>query len=260
MREAFSPAFVGIVLGVAATRGGPAQAEAERARIDPKADALLRKMSAGLAHTKRFQFDAEHVQEVVTKDGQKLQFVAQSRVSVQRPNMVRSERLGPIANATFYYDGDRITIHGKRTGLYATTEAPPTLDAAIDFSRDELGLEAPAADLLYADVYGGLMEGVESGTYVGLEPIGDRMCHHLAYRGDETDWQIWIEDGPRALPCRYVITSKKLKGSPEFAVAFKNWDVAPNLTASQFQFTPPPGATEIEFLRESRQGADRRNP
>ena len=109
-------------------------------------------------------------------------------------------------------------------------------------------------------VYGGLMEGVESGTYVGLEPIGDRMCHHLAYRGDETDWQIWIEDGPRALPCRYVITSKTLKGSPEFAVAFKNWDVAPNLTAEQFQFTPPPGATEIEFLRESRQGADRRKP
>jgi len=130
MRQAFSPAFVGIVLGVAATRGGPAQAEAERARIDPKADALLRKMSAALAHTKRFQFDAEHVQEVVTKDGQKLQFVAQSRVSVQRPNMVRSERLGPIANATFYYDGDRITIHGKRTGLYATTAAPATLDAA----------------------------------------------------------------------------------------------------------------------------------
>lgn len=221
---------------------------AKPAKVDPKADELLHRMSDSLAATKRFQFDADHVLEAVTEEGEMLQFVAASRVSVERPNRARSDRLGAIADATLYYDGDSITIYGKRAGLYATKEAPGTLDEALDFTRDELALEAPAADLLYSDVYGGLMEDVVSGRYVGLEPVGGRMCHHLAYRGNETDWQIWIEDNPRAFPCRYVIRSKTVKGAPTFQVAFSGWNANPKLAADFFDFKPPTNAKQIEFL------------
>ena len=222
--------------------------KAPRPKVDPKADELLHKMADALGKAKSFQFDADHVLEVVTNDGETLQFVAASHVAVKRPNQLRSDRVGAIADATLYYDGKNITIHGKRTNLYATAAAPPTIDAAIDFARDELGLEAPAADLIYSDAYTGLMEDVVSGTYVGLEPVGNRMCHHLAYRGQETDWQIWVEDGARALPCRYVIRSKNVKGAPTFQVAFDNWKLAPALAANYFEFKPTKGASQIQFL------------
>jgi len=225
------------------------QADVSKApKVDPKADELLHKMSDALAKAKSFQFDADHVLEVVTNEGETLQFVASSRVAEKRPNQFRSDRVGAVADATLYYDGKHITIHGKRSNLYATAAAPPTIDAAIDFARDELNLEAPAADLMYSDVYGGLMEDVVSGAYIGLEPMGNRSCHHLAYRGHETDWQIWIEDGPRALPCRYVIRSKNEKGTPTFQVSFDNWKLGPTLAASYFEFKPPKGATQIQFL------------
>ncbi len=215
---------------------------------DPKADALLRKMTTTLSSTKAFQVDADHVLEVVTKDGEKLQFVAQSRVSIERPDKLRSERIGPIADLSFYYDGKTMTIYGKKTGMYASTPAPNTIDGAFDFARDKLGIDVPAADLIYADSYTGLMDDVTSGTYVGLEPVSGRMCHHLAYRGHETDWQVWIEDTPQGLPCRYVVTSKNIKGIPEYAVSFSNWNLSPKLAASDFQFTPPSDATKIDFL------------
>jgi hypothetical protein len=231
-------------------QGAPkSTAQPAKAKIDPKADELLRRMAKSLTGMKALQFDANHVLEAVTNDGEVLQFVAQSRVAVQRPNKARSDRLGPVADATFYYDGKTLTIFGKRTNMFATEKAPDNLDAALDFARDRLDLEAPAADLVYSDVYAGLMTDVSSGTYVGKEPIGDRMCHHLAYRAKATDWQIWVEDSPAALPCRYVIRSKDVKGTPTFEVAFSNWQVNPTFPASHFEFKPPANAVQIGFLR-----------
>ncbi len=229
-------------------KAGTEKVPAAKGEIDPKADELLRKMSTELAAMKRFQFDASHVMEAVTKEGEKIQTVAQSSVQVQRPNKLRSDRMGPLAGVTFYYDGQNISVYGKRDNLYATAPAPDKLDAAIDFARDKLSLDAPAADLLYDDPYTALMEDAVSGKYLGLEPVGGRSCHHLAYRGNETDWQIWIEDGEHALPCRFVITSKKVKGAPEYSVAIRNWKTEPSFTQDTFAFTPPPDAGKIDFL------------
>lgn len=250
MRHGITRPAIAVFVGSALASGcTAAYSDATQApKVDPKADQLLHKMSASLGSLHGFSFDAAHTLEVVTKTGQKLQFVAESEVKVQRPNMLRSDRLGAVADLTFYYDGKKMSILGHRTGFYATTPAPGTIDAAIDFARDKLSIDAPAADLLYADAYAGLMEDVISGAYIGAEPMGDRTCHHLAYHGHKTDWQLWVEDTPRALPCRFVITTLDMPSLPQFVVAFSNWNVAPELSPTVFQFTPPPGGTEVEFL------------
>lgn len=247
---------VGSVVGLAAIgaavadpaephRRGTPRPPAEK--VDPKADALLRKMSTDLASMKRFSFAADHVTEVVTQDGQKLQVLASSTVAVERPGRLRSDRKGRYGDVTLYYDGKDLTVYGKRENLYATAHAPDTIDQMIDFAREDLGLEAPAADLLYTNAYGALMEDVVSGAYIDQAQIDGRTCHHLAYRGNETDWQIWIEDGPRALPCRFVITSKNVKGAPEHTVVVRDWKVEPVGSATQFTFVPPRDAGRIQF-------------
>lgn len=246
---------VGAVLGAGALVRPPAiQADgakegAKAGAVDPKADKLLRKMSTELAGMTKFQFDASHVMEVVTKEGEKIQSVAESTVQAQRPNKLRTDRMGPMGGATVYYDGKTISVYGKRDNLYATSKAPDKLDAAIDFARDQLSIDAPGADLLYSNAYEVLMEDVVSGRYLGSEPVGNRVCHHLAYRGNETDWQIWIEDGPRALPCRFVINSKKEQGSPEYVLSTSNWKAEPPFPAGTFAFKPPPDARKINFVR-----------
>ncbi len=230
-----------------ASKGG---AKTTAAKVDPKADELLRKMSQSLTNMKSLQFDADHVLEVVTNEGQTLQFLAQSRVGVQRPNKGRSDRLGAFADAALYIDGKNLTIYGKKTNMYATEKVPGNLDATLDFARDALDIEAPAADLVYTDPYTGLMQDVVSGSYIGKEPLGNRMCHHLAYRGKTTDWQIWIDDTPAALPCRYSIKSMDVKGQPEFDVAISNFQVNPTFAAGHFDFKPPANAIQIGCLRK----------
>jgi hypothetical protein len=242
------------IAGVAlAASGSPrphvAQAHpAAQCAFEPKADALLRKMSTDLAEMTAFRFNADHVMEVVTRQGQKIQSVAESTVWVQRPNKLRADRMGPLGGATVYYDGSKLSVYGKRDNLYATTKAPDDLDGTLDFARDQLGLEAPGADLLYSNPYAVLMEDAVSGKYMGIEPVGNRMCHHLAFRGTQTDWQLWVEDGQRALPCRLVIVSKRVTGEPEYTVATSDWTEASGFSPETFAFSPPPDAGKIDFV------------
>ena len=41
-------------------------------------------------------------------------------------------------------------------------------------------------------------------------------CHHLAFQTPEVDGEIWIEDGPKPLPRRLLLTDKSVEGSPQW--------------------------------------------
>ncbi|WP_169791344.1 DUF2092 domain-containing protein [Sandaracinus amylolyticus] len=229
---------------------GEAAARGARPAVDPEADRHLRAMSQYLAGLRSFRVDADSSLEVVLESGQKLQYLASSRVSVRRPDRLRSERHGALADLTLYYDGDSITLHGRRANLFATADAPRTLDQAIDFARDELDIEAPAADLLMSDVYRTLGAEAASGTYVGTAEVGGVNCHHLAFRGRSgSDWQLWIQEGATPLPMRYVVVSTDVRSQPQFAVDLHDWQTNAAMSDAEFAFEPPPGAQRIEFRR-----------
>ena len=101
--------------------------------------------------------------------------------------------------------------------------------------------ELPARDLLSTDAHTPLMEPVEESAYLGTVEIGGVSCRQLAFRTDEVDWQLWVEEGDRPLPCRYTITSRWTYAAPQFTVTFTNWQVDPKLDASDFQFSAPEG-------------------
>lgn len=247
-------------------RGEQGRTEARRTGADvaPEADRVLREMSRYLAGLRSFRVSADSALDVVLENGQKLQFLAASQVTVRRPDRLRSERRGADVDAVLYYDGDSVTLFGRRANLWATTDAPRTLDEMIDFARDELDIEAPAADLLSSDVYRTLMEDVRSGMYVGREEVGGVNAHHLAFRNrGGADWQIWVQDGDTPLPLRYVVVTTDVRSHPQFEVSLHDWDSGSRVSDADFQFEPPPGAQQIQFLhamevrgaaRERRQG------
>jgi len=225
----------------------PATAQPSR-EIDPQADKALRQMSDYISSLRSFRVQSTATDEVVLRSGEKRQQVSQSRITVERPNKVRSDRVGPRGDLVFRYDGKIFSLVGNRTGYYATAPAPPTIDAAVTALRSRLGLEIPAADLLLIKPYESLMEDTRSGSYVGIEPIEGVATHHLAFRGSEVDWQIWIQDGPQPLPRRFVITSKNEPGQPEFTVELSHWEPQMQVAGNTFTFQPPPGGTRIDFL------------
>lgn len=152
------------------------------------------------------------------------------------------------ADLEFSYDGATMTLFGTRARLYAVSPAPATLDAMLDDVRARLDMEPPGADLLYSDAFAGLMSDVTPATDMGPSPVGRMPTHHLAFRSRDVDWQIWIDEGARPLPRKYLITTKWSTGAPQFGVEFGDWNLFPQLADATFTFRPPADAQKIEFL------------
>jgi hypothetical protein len=242
-------------LAMLVTAPWPQPGHAQPAGIDPQAEKLLKRMSDYLASRQQFTLKAESTLEVVLTSGQKIQFDSPATLEVSRPNKLRAHRKGDIVNQEFFYDGKTLTLYNPRENLYATTAAPPTIDETLDFAREKLDIIAPAAELLYKNAAERMLKESSSGFVVGPSVVGGVKCTHLAFRGAEVDWQIWIEDGDKPLPRKFILTSKKVAGEPQFTVLIRSWDVAPKLTNQEFSFTPPKGAKKIEFLQLTAEAA-----
>ncbi|MGZ6219988.1 MAG: DUF2092 domain-containing protein [Syntrophales bacterium] len=255
--DRFSRVFlVTVVLVVLA--GLPISSHGQSAAIDPKADQTLRKMCDYVGGLEQFSVQTENTLEVVLRSGEKIQYDTPAGASIKRPNKLRADREGDVVNQEFYYDGKTLTLYYKDRNYYATVEAPPTIDEMIDFAREHLDVYAPGGDLIYKNAYSILTEDVISGFYVGMSVVDGVKCHHLAFRGNEVDWQIWIEEGDKPLPKKFIVTSKWMTGAPQFTVVIKSWNLSPKLTDDMFSFVPPKDAQKIDFIRLTSGGASRR--
>ena len=257
-RISTSALLVASVIGGSAWAGALAQSRptsqpADKASgpdaIDPQSAALLRKMADYLTGLRSFTVRATNTLQVMLVSGEKLDFEAVSDVSVRRPDGVRTRRTGVAGSADFYYDGKTVTVFDRTTKFFTVTEAPSSIDGMLPRLEDLLGVEVPGGDLLYSDVYEGLMADATHAHYVALEEIGGVRVHHLAFRGLEVDWQIWIEDGERPLPRRYAITTKWMTGAPQFGVALSDWNVTPQIDDNTFVFAAPAGARKVDVVR-----------
>ncbi|HSI90069.1 MAG TPA: DUF2092 domain-containing protein [Adhaeribacter sp.] len=228
-------------------------------KVDKEADKILKQMSDYLTSLDQFSYKSEGSTEDVDKDNKKHKTAYNSEVYVDRPNKLRVNAASGDRAASIYYDGKLFTVMGKKVNMYAQANAPATLDQALDEARDKLELDPPGADLIYTNPYTGLMEEVVEGKFKGDEKINGTSCNHLAFKGKEVDWEIWIEKGSKPLPRKYLIVSKNLPEKPEFVVEFNDWNVSPSLDNQLFAFVPPSGARKIEFM-QAKQMRDANNP
>ena len=226
-----------------------ADTESRPSAIDPQSETLLKRMAAYLTALPSFTVRATNTLQVMLVSGEKLDFEAVSDVSVRRPDRMRSHRAGVVGSADFFYDGKTVTVLDRATKFFTVNQAPPSIDSMLPILEDLLGVDVPGADLLYTDVYEGLMAEVTQAQHIAIEDVGGVRTHHLAFRGREVDWQIWIEDGERPLPRRYLITTKWMTGAPQFGIALNDWNVSPRLDDKTFIFEAPPGARKIDVLK-----------
>ena len=144
--------------------------------------------------------------------------------------------------------GKTLTLHGRDLNVYAQAPVSGTVDDAILAYELETGIPAPGGDLLFSDPYSVLSEGVESSSYIGTAYIDGVECHHLAFREDKVDWQIWVRTGEEPVPIKYVITSKWQTAAPQYELRIRDWNINPKLDADRFSFSPPEGAVELKQM------------
>jgi hypothetical protein len=213
---------------------------------EAQAKEIFKAMSDYMAAQQAISFDYDTSFEIVTTDDQKVALASSGSVTLSRPDKIRAQRTGGFADVEMVFDGKTITLLGKNANIYAQAEVPGTIDNLIDALRDKFHKPLPGADLLVSDVSGALMPLVTDVKDLGSGVIRGAECDHLAFRTAEVDWQIWVAQGDRPYPCRYVVTTKDVKGWPQYTVDVRDWKTGSEVAADDFAFKAPSGAQKLK--------------
>ena len=229
-------AVVGMAGTAIVSAGRAGEADAKR---------LLKAMSDYLGAQKAISFDYDSNLEVVSSDNQKVGLASSGKVTINRPDKIHGTRTGGFADIEFVFDGKTLTFLGKHANAYTQVESAGTIDQMIDVLRDKYHRPVPGADLLLSNIYDQLEPEVKNTKDLGSGVIGGIPCDHFAFRTSDVDWQIWIAQGDRPYPCRYVITSPKIAASPQYTIDIRSWKTGSEAAADTFSLQLPKDAKKV---------------
>jgi hypothetical protein len=224
---------------------GPPPAPVPRS-VEPRAEQELKRMGEFLAKLPHFALEAEETFDEIPDGQLRRQLTNVRRIAVERPNHVAADATGDTLNRASWYDGRTVTVLDKGHNVYATVEAPATIDATFDKLTDEYGIVLPLADLFYSDPYAVLMAGVTYGRYLGIHQAAGVACHHLAFSQETIEWQVWIDAGEKPLPRKLVISYVQEPGEPQYSAVIRRWNLESAVPEGLFTFEAPEGAQKID--------------
>jgi hypothetical protein len=227
-----------LVVGTLAAAAPPARA----ADSGAEARSVLKSMATYLEHQKTIEFTFDSSIEVITPTIEKIQYTSSGQAFVDRPDKLRVQRRGGTGELDLYFDGKSATLYGPGIKTYARIPGLHSIDQLIDALERQYGFAGPGADLLLSNAYQALTANVQSARYLGVGVVGGVTCDHVAFRNKETDWQVWVQIGPQAIPRKYVIISKTLAAAPEYSVVIRDWKTGMTIKPASFAFKPPADA------------------
>ena len=224
----------------------PRSSRAESADIDPKAVAALTRSVAYLRELPAFSVVADVTQDEIVHGNFNLKRLSKVRVTVRRPDHLRAEITGDLGKRLFIYDGKTLSLYLEKEGYYASAEAPATLRETLDAAILKHKIELPLTDLIYAAMGGDVLQNVREAGEIGPRVVDGHACLHEAFRGPTVDWQVWVEDSSKPLPCMLAITTTDAPTHPQYSAKL-SWDTSTPVNDELFQFVPPQGALPISL-------------
>ncbi len=243
-----------IVFGVLTTFLLSAAQPARTAEMDDQqAMDILQKMARTLAEAKQFSFTLHSSYDAPQENGQMVEFGAMREIQVKRPDKLRVDvQKSDGDQRIMVFDGQQIIVHNVAENVYAKAEKAGSIDDAVKYLVGVLKTPLPLARLFLTNLPAELERLVEEIDYVEQNMLTDVVTDHLAVRGRDVDFQIWIAQGKEPLPRRMVITYKNFKGDPQHRADFSNWNLAAKGVKGPFTYSPPKNAEQVPLLIRNR--------
>lgn len=230
-----------------ATKNSPPNTEEPAQYIDAQAKQVLTAMCDTLKSAKSFSFKFSSHMDELGPNGKLGQTLRESSILMQRPNMVFAHTESGSDTWQLYYKGDKLSVLRKDHNEYAAVKTPDTTEGMLDFLFEKYHQSIPLADLMFSNPYEELTENVQTGVYLGLHTVGEKLCHHLLFTQANVDWQMWIDSGDKPLPVKVVITRKNEPGDPQYTAELRDWNLSPSIPAGAFDFKAPAGVKLVDM-------------
>lgn len=182
----------------------------------------LKEMSDFLATQQTLHVTFDSDVEVLTPDLEKLQFTSSGEFFFQRPDKLHVRRTGGFSDVEMVFDGKTATITNLSEQHHAVIAVEGTVDDLRATASAMGGVALPGVDLLSSDAFSLLAADVLQAYDMGPGVIGGTECQHLAFRNANVDWQLWVAVGDKPVPCKLVVTSKTVTGSPQYTLRVRS--------------------------------------
>jgi hypothetical protein len=228
--------------------------------VEPRAVEILKAASARLAAARSMTFTAVVSYESPSLLGPPLVYATKSEVMLQRPDKLRVITLGDGPASEFYYDGKFMTAYAPAENLAAVAEAPASIDAALQAAYDSAAIYFPFTDVIVADPYKDIAEGLKSAFYIGQSiVVGGTTTDMVAYVTGNVFVQIWIgadDKLPRRVYAIYLNDRTRLRHVLELS----NWALDGAVAPDAFTSSKAAAATRMGFARPDAKDAPGMKP
>jgi hypothetical protein len=214
---------------------------------EPRAVELLKASSERLAAAKSMSFTTVVTYEYPSQLGPPIAYSTTSDVLVQRPDRLRVVTLGDGPPAELYYDGKDLVAFAPAENMAAVAAAPGTLDTALKFAYDTAAMYFPFTDVIVADPYRALADGMNLAYFIGQSKVvGGVLTDMVAYANDDVFVQIWIGAEDK-LPRRVRAVYRKDPLRLRHQLDLSNWKLDVPVPADAFTSAKAAAATRIAF-------------
>ena len=236
---AVSLAMLGGSLAVATTPPAPAISDDARAAVAKMGKTLL---------AKEFSFRARTIRPYASENGVLLHIEHDFKIAVRRPDRMLIDANGDDGPLKLFYDGKTVALALDAAGSrYAALPVPDTITMMMHVVMGRFGLDFPLADFLTDAPDKAFLQGVTSGREVNKVTIDGVPCVHLVFsQPPGIELELWLE-ADRGVPRRLIVIDNNSPGKPNFSAEMSDWDFTVHPADSDFAFTPPNGAKEIDF-------------
>lgn len=223
--------------------------------LEPKAIELLKAVSSRLAAAQTLSFTAVQFSESPSRQGPPLAYARKTDATLQRPDKLRVIISGDGPASEFYYNGKTMMAYAPAENLLAVADAPPTIDAMLEAAYKSAGIFFTFTDLIVADPYKDMAEGLTLAYYVGQSHVvAGTTTDMVAYIDNGVFIQLWIgaEDKlPKMVRAIFLDDPERLRGQVEFS----NWQLDLTVPPDTFALANATNARRILFADIKTQAA-----
>src|SRR5437764_4964650 len=215
--------------------------------LEPKAIEILKAASSRLAAAHTLKFTSIEFFESSSSHGHPLSMTTKSEVTLQRPDKLRVITSADGPASEFYYDGKKMMAYAPAENLVAVADAPATIEAALEAAYHSAAIYFPFTDLIVADPYKDMEEGLKLAYYIGQSRVvGETTTDMLAYVDNDVFVQIWIgaEDKLRCLLHAIFLNDPY---QLRYNLILSNWQLDPAFPADTFSSAQAASANPMPF-------------
>jgi hypothetical protein len=218
--------------------------------VDPVAISLVDKMGEIIGSLESCGFELRSVHDDVNQAGMMERKFEEHQIYFRGPNKMVIHSRGDKGNYGYWYNGSQLTWYSYDENNFVTIPAPATSLQTIDSVNAVFGLNFPAADIFYPSFADDLIDEFDRIEFAGIKSVEGTDCFHIIAENEDSNFQLWIENGAIYLPKKFLFL-RKGKTPSIIEGTFTAWNTMVLLPDGTFEFSPPENATLISIMAKN---------